>query len=53
MSNWNLNMSQQLEKPIFVELATGELARCCKYLTVIKDKKEKRKQKKKKKQRNF
>ena len=27
MSNWNLNMSQKLEKPIFMELATGELAR--------------------------
>ena len=27
MSNWDLNISQQLEKPVFMELATGELAR--------------------------
>lgn len=52
MSNWNLNMSQQLEKPIFMELATGELARVLQISYCYKRQKREKKAKKKK-QRNF
>lgn len=52
MSNWNLNMSQKLEKPIFMELATGELARVLQISHCYERPKKKRKAKKKK-QRNF
>ena len=54
MSNWDLNMSQQLEKPIFMELATGELARVLQISHCYKrQKKKKKRRQKKKKQRNF
>lgn len=47
-------MSQQLEKPIFMELATGELARVLQIShRYERQKKKKRKEGKKKKQRNF
>ena len=48
MSNWNLNMSQQLEKPIFMELATGELARVLQISYCYKRQKREKKAKKKK-----
>lgn len=48
MSNWNLNMSQQLEKPIFMELATGELARVLQISHCYKRQKREKKAKKKK-----
>ena len=45
-------MSQQLEKPIFMELATGELARVLQTSHCYKRQKREKKAKKKK-QRNF
>ena len=47
MSNWNLNMSQKLEKPIFMELSTGELARVLKISHCYERPKKKGKLKKK------
>ena len=49
MSNWNLNMSQKLEKPIFMELATGELARVLQISHCYERPKKKKKESKKKK----
>ena len=43
MSNWDLNMSQQLEKPIFMELATGELTRVLQISHCYKRQKKKKK----------